>query len=88
MSDAVTPKTFVMVKELEGRGAGPWACSIAGDGSPVPGERPPGAELGCQAASQIVRDLWRQKDLGAFEGQFEASVPRHGVVLVRLRPLR
>jgi alpha-galactosidase len=34
---------------------------------------------------QIVRDLWRQKDLGAFENQFQASVPRHGVVLVRLR---
>jgi alpha-galactosidase len=35
--------------------------------------------------SQIVRDLWRQKDLGQFDGQFEADVPRHGVVLVRIR---
>jgi alpha-galactosidase len=35
---------------------------------------------------QIVRDLWRQKDLGEFENQFSATVPRHGVVLVRLRP--
>ena len=33
-----------------------------------------------------VRDLWRQKDLGQFAGQFEAKVPRHGVVLVRLWP--
>jgi alpha-galactosidase len=33
----------------------------------------------------FVRDLWRQKDLGKFEGEFKASVPRHGVVLVRLR---
>ena len=31
-----------------------------------------------------VRDLWRQKDLGAFEGKFEAKVPRHGVALVRM----
>lgn len=31
-----------------------------------------------------LRDLWRQKDLGTFEGRFEAEVPRHGVVLVRL----
>jgi alpha-galactosidase len=35
---------------------------------------------------QIVRDLWRQKDLGTFEGQFQSSVPPHGVVLIRIRP--
>ncbi len=39
-------------------------------------------------SKQIVRDLWRQKDLGKFEGQFHARVPRHGVVLVRLRVAR
>ncbi|UCD49241.1 MAG: glycoside hydrolase family 27 protein [Phycisphaerales bacterium] len=33
---------------------------------------------------QRVRDLWRQKDLGTFTGQFEAEIPRHGCVLVRL----
>jgi len=33
---------------------------------------------------QIVRDLWRQIDLGTFEGQFRSPVPRHGVVLIRL----
>ena len=31
-----------------------------------------------------VRDLWRQKDLGKFQDAFSASVPRHGVVLVRV----
>jgi len=35
-----------------------------------------------------VRDLWRQKDLGTFDGGFETEVPRHGVVLVRLFPAR
>ncbi len=35
---------------------------------------------------QQVRDLWRQKDLGTFEGSFGAEVPRHGVFLVRLFP--
>jgi alpha-galactosidase len=35
---------------------------------------------------QSVRDLWRQKDLGKFTDQFERTVPRHGVVLVRLTP--
>jgi alpha-galactosidase len=33
-----------------------------------------------------VRDLWRQKDLGAFDGKFEATVLVHGAVLLRLTP--
>jgi alpha-galactosidase len=37
---------------------------------------------------QKVRDLWRQKDLGVFSDQFEAKVPRHGVVLVRISPIK
>ena len=37
------------------------------------------------SGKQIVRDLWRQKDQGEFENQFSATVPRHGVVLVRIR---
>jgi alpha-galactosidase len=35
-----------------------------------------------------VRDLWRQKDLGTFDSQFGAEIPRHGVVLVRLFPAK
>ncbi len=35
-----------------------------------------------------VRDLWRQKDLGTFDGRFETEIPRHGVVLIRLFPAR
>ena len=33
---------------------------------------------------QQVRDLWRQKDLGVFNGGFTATIPPHGVVLVKL----
>ncbi|MBI4811593.1 MAG: hypothetical protein HY800_09195 [Ignavibacteriales bacterium] len=32
-----------------------------------------------------VRDVWRQKDLGVFEDQFEADVPSHGVVFVKCK---
>lgn len=35
-----------------------------------------------------VRDLWRQKDLGVFDGEFKAEVPQHGVVLVSLRKVK
>jgi alpha-galactosidase len=33
----------------------------------------------------IVRDLWRQKDLGTFEDEFSADVRPHGVVMISLR---
>jgi alpha-galactosidase len=42
------------------------------------------ADLGIES-KRIVRDLWRQQDLGKFDGEFKTQVPRHGVVLVRLR---
>jgi hypothetical protein len=32
----------------------------------------------------MVRDLWRQKDLGVFNGHFAAAVPPHGVLLLKL----
>ncbi|HLP75328.1 MAG TPA: NPCBM/NEW2 domain-containing protein, partial [Candidatus Paceibacterota bacterium] len=39
------------------------------------------------SGEQVVRDLWRQQDLGKFTGQFESKVGRHGVVLVRIKPM-
>lgn len=32
----------------------------------------------------VVRDLWRQQDLGTFESQFKSKVAPHGVVFVKL----
>ena len=37
------------------------------------------------AGSASVRDLWAKKDLGSFEGSYSAQVPRHGVVLVKVK---
>ena len=31
-----------------------------------------------------VRDLWRRKDLEAESDGYSASVPRHGVVLIKV----
>ena len=36
----------------------------------------------------LVRDVWRQEDVGVFAGVYEASVPGHATHLVRLRPCR
>ena len=41
------------------------------------------SELGI-SGKQVVRDLWRQKDIGEFSGEFQAKVGRHGVVLVKI----
>ena len=32
----------------------------------------------------LLRDLWRQKELGVFEGSFPTDIPHHGVILVRM----
>jgi alpha-galactosidase len=45
------------------------------------------AELGI-SGDQQVRDLWRQKNLGKFKDGFQIEVPRHGVSMVRLSPLK
>ena len=36
------------------------------------------------AGSQPVRDVWQRTDKGRAEGKFAASVPRHGVVLLKI----
>lgn len=43
----------------------------------------PWGELGLKGR-KAVRDLWAQRDLGRFDGEFDARVPPHGVVLVRI----
>lgn len=40
------------------------------------------------SGKQIVRDLWRQQDVGTFEGQYTVKVPAHGVALVRISPTK
>ncbi len=43
------------------------------------------SDLGIVGPHQ-VRDLWRQKDLGEFEGSFSMPVASHGAELVKLTP--
>jgi len=35
-----------------------------------------------------VRDLWARKDLGVFKGSYSADVVEHGVVMIRVTPLK
>jgi alpha-galactosidase len=41
------------------------------------------SDLGIRG-SFVVRDLWRQKDLGTFTDSFAAEVPYHGVLLAKI----
>jgi len=41
-------------------------------------------DIGVQA-SATVHDLWKHKDLGSFNGSYTEEVPRHGVVLIRVK---
>ncbi|WP_288529355.1 NPCBM/NEW2 domain-containing protein [uncultured Bacteroides sp.] len=36
----------------------------------------------------MVRDLWRQKDLGEVNGSFQTKVPYHGVTFVKITPAK
>ncbi len=71
---------FVMIKKLQdgsvavglfNRGKNPAEISINFNEMNIKGKQP-------------VRDLWRQKDLGKYSGQFGAKVPAQGVVMVRI----
>jgi len=42
------------------------------------------SEIGV-SGRQLVRDLWRQKEVGAADREFAAEVPSHGVALVTIR---
>jgi alpha-galactosidase len=35
------------------------------------------------SGKRMVRDVWRQRDIGRYEDYFSAQVPSHGVILVR-----
>ena len=72
---------FLMVKAMED---GSKAVGLSNGGQSETIVSADWARLGI-SGKHVVRDLWRQKDLGVFEGRFSASVPRRGVVLVRLR---
>jgi alpha-galactosidase len=40
------------------------------------------------SGKQLVRDLWSQRELGTFDSAFTGTVPRHGAILVRIRPAK
>ena len=44
------------------------------------------SDIGIDKGQYSVRDLWRHEDLGVSEEKIRATVGRHGVHLIRLKP--
>lgn len=72
----------IYAKKLED---GAWAVGLFNRGHEPATVTLHWPDLGLKKA-QAVRDLWRQKDLGVFNDQFETQVNPHGVVMVRIAP--
>lgn len=75
-----TPTEFVLVKDMENGSKAVGLFNLADNTAKL---SVTWADLGL-TGKQRVRDLWRQKQIGTFERQFETTVPRHGVSLVRI----
>jgi alpha-galactosidase len=75
-----TDDYFIMAKDMED---GSRAVGLFNTSPTEMNIAIPWMDLGIEGPHH-VRDLWRQKDLGVYNNQFEAKVPRHGVALVRI----
>jgi alpha-galactosidase len=72
---------FVMSKALEDGGQ---AVGLFNQGELKTTVTARWSDLGIHGR-KMVRDLWREKNLGRFEGEISAEVGRHGVALVKIR---
>lgn len=78
--ERLSDTTFLMIKELADGGRAVGFCN---QGKVAQEINARWSDMGL-AASQPVRDLWREKDLGQFDGAFSVKVPARGVFLVRV----
>src|SRR5256712_10951130 len=79
------PELQVWAKPLQG-GARAVALLNRGDSAATVTAR--FDRLGIRTDSAAVRDLWTRADRGAVKRQYGATVPSHGVVLLRIAPIR
>jgi alpha-galactosidase len=78
----LTDETFLMVKDLAD---GTKAVGLFNRGEFEASVGVSWADLGL-IGRQVVRDLWRQRDVATTPDGFKAAVGRHAGVLIRVRP--
>ncbi len=75
-----TPDAFILLKDLEDGSKALGLFNLGETGATIPATW---SDLGLSGKQQ-VRDLWQHKNLPLADEKFEANVPRHGAVLVKL----
>ncbi|ACU02937.1 Alpha-galactosidase [Pedobacter heparinus DSM 2366] len=75
----------VMAKDMEDGSKAAGLFNLADDGSQQLTLK--WSDLGIKGKYKL-RDLWRQQDLGIFENEFKTEVAQHGVVMLRLFPVK
>lgn len=75
-----TPQEFVLVKPMEDGSLAVGLFNIGASPMPITVDW---KDLGL-TGKRKVRDVWRQKDLGAFRDHFTSQVPVHDVMLIRI----
>jgi alpha-galactosidase len=80
LRSTTVPRLQVWAKPLEDGGTAVGLFNLGPDASQITADFD---DLGITGSKTVV-DLWRQKDLGRFSDSFTATVPSHGVVLVKI----
>jgi alpha-galactosidase len=78
-----TDRDFILAKDLDDGSKAVGLFNLSGAEAAIAVKW---SELGL-VGKQRIRDLWRHKDLGEVDEKCEVSVPRHGVMLVRMSPV-
>lgn len=79
-----TPDVFILAKPLEDGAVAVGLFNLTDKKMKISATW---SDLGITRES-VVRDLWRQKHIGNFNGEFSADVAPHGVSMVRITPAR
>ena len=79
-----TEESFILIKNLEDGSKAVGLCNN--------GEIPINMTLNWPEANikgkQVIRDLWKQKNIGIYQGKYSVMVPRHGVVMVKISSVK
>jgi len=75
-----TEESFILIKELED---GSEAAGLCNSGEIPQRITLKWAEAGLKG-KKVIRDLWKQKNIGVYNNKFSVIVPRHGVVMIKI----
>jgi len=79
-----TPGTNLQVWAKKLSGTNTVAVVLLNRGSSTASITAKWTDIGIPAGAATVRDLWAHMDLGSFNDSYMASVPSHGVVMIKV----